>query len=315
MLEYTLRRIAYTIPIGLAVSIVCFLLVHISPGDPIDAIVPPDTSTEIIEQIRAEYGLDRPLPVQYGLWLAKAVQGDFGNSIAKGRPIGPDLWVATKNSLLLALLGATLGFVVGSVLGGIAGAWRDTWIDKICLGIAIFGVSVPHYWLGMVLVIVFSVHLNLLPSMGMGPGGPWAWDWENLRFMVLPVITLSVIPAGLVTRTVRGLVSDIMGQDYVTTLRGKGLRRSGIVLHVVKNAAPTTLAVMGLQLASLLGGSILVEAVFAWPGTGMLLNNAIFQRDLPVLQATTLVLAFFFVVLNLIVDLLQTALDPRMRRS
>ncbi len=132
---------------------------------------------------------------------------------------------------------------------------------------------------------------------------------------MLPAVTLSVIPAGIITRTVRGSVIEILSQDFVTTLRGKGLRRAGILLHVVKNAAPTALAVMGLQLGYLMGGSILVETVFSWPGTGMILNNAIFQRDIPVLQGTTLVLAMFFVALNLIVDLIQTAIDPRMRRA
>jgi peptide/nickel transport system permease protein len=315
MLGYTLRRLLYTIPIAIAVSLVCFMLTHLAPGDPIDAIVPPDTPTEIIQQVRAQYGLDRPLPVQYGMWLLKAVQGDFGNSIIKGRPIAPDLWAAAKNSFVLAFLGASIGFGMGCLLGGIAGVYRGSSIDKICLSIAILGVSIPHYWLGMVMVIIFSVQLNMLPAMGMGPGTGSFFSWSEIKFLILPAVTLSVIPTGLITRTVRGLVSDIMGQDYVTTLRAEGLRRREIFVHVVKNAAPTTLAVMGLQLASLLGGSILVEAVFAWPGTGMLLNNAIFQRDLPVLQATTLVLAFFFVMLNLIVDLIQTAIDPRMRRT
>jgi peptide/nickel transport system permease protein len=150
--------------------------------------------------------------------------------------------------------------------------------------------------------------------MGAGPGD-WAWDWVHIRFLILPAITLSVIPAGLLTRTVRGTVIEILNQDFITTLRGKGIRRRTLLLHVVKNAAPTILAVMGLQLGYLMGGSILVESVFSWPGTGMMLNNAIFRRDIPVIQGATLVLAMFFVLLNLIVDLVQTAIDPRMRRT
>jgi peptide/nickel transport system permease protein len=167
----------------------------------------------------------------------------------------------------------------------------------------------------MVMVVIFSVKLNLLPAMGAGPGGSSDWGWDNLRFLVLPAITLSMIPMGIVTRTVRGIVAEILTQDFITTLRGKGLRRGGVFLHVLKNAAPSALAVMGLQLGYLMGGSILVETVFSWPGTGFLLNSAIFQRDIPVLQGTILVLALFFVVLNLIVDLVQTALDPRIRRT
>ncbi len=153
--------------------------------------------------------------------------------------------------------------------------------------------------------------------MGAGPGGSadWSWDWEHVKHLILPAVTLSVIPMGIVTRTVRGIVAEIMNQEFITALRGKGLTRWGVFLHVVKNAAPNALAVMGLQLGYLMGGSILVETVFSWPGTGLLLNSAIFQRDLPVLQGTILVLAMFFVALNLIVDLMQTALDPRIKRA
>jgi peptide/nickel transport system permease protein len=168
-----------------------------------------------------------------------------------------------------------------------------------------------------VMVVIFSVQLNWLPAMGAGPGGSsdWGWDWEHVKHLVLPMVTLSVIPMGIVTRTVRGIVAEIMNQEFVVALRGKGLTRWGVFLHVVKNAAPNALAVMGLQLGYLMGGSILVETVFSWPGTGLLLNSAIFQRDLPVLQGTILVLAMFFVALNLCVDLVQTALDPRIKRG
>jgi peptide/nickel transport system permease protein len=305
------------IPIALAVSVVCFLLIHLAPGDPVAAMVPSDTPPEVIAQVRSDYGLDRSLPVQFGIWLTHVVHGDLGMSITRGRPILPDLVVASGNTLMLAVTGGALGFVLGCLLGGIAGVYRGTWIDRLLLGSAVAGVSIPHYWLGMVLVIIFSVGLHLLPAMGAAPGGTtgWAWDWAHIQFLILPSITLCIIPAGLITRTVRGVVSDILGQDYITTLHGKGLQRGGIVRHVLLNAAPTVLAVMGLQLANLMGGSILVETVFAWPGTGSMLNDAIFQRDFPTLQATTLVLALFFVVLNLVVDLVQTAIDPRITRT
>lgn len=313
MLRYTIHRVLYAIPIALAVSLVCFMLVHIAPGDPIDAILPPDASAETVALVRKDYGLDKPLPIQFGLWLAHVVQGDFGRSIANRRLVGDELASAAGKTFILAASAAGLGFVIGCVLGGLAAVFRGTWIDRTAVGFAVAGVSVPHYWLGMVLVIVFSVLLGWLPSIGAGPGD-WAWDWTHIRHLILPAVTLSVIPAGLVTRTVRGVVVEILGQDFITTLRGKGLSRRMILLHVVKNAAPNALAVMGLQLGYLMGGSILVETVFAWPGTGMMLNQAIFQRDMPVLQGATLVLAMIFVALNLVVDLIQTALDPRMRR-
>jgi peptide/nickel transport system permease protein len=317
MFFYLIRRILYAIPIALAVGFFCFMLVQIAPGDPINAIVPADAPGDVVEQVRRDYGLDKPLPVQFGLWLVKVVQGDLGRSLATGRPVWSDLSGAIMNTLRLALVASLAGFVLGCVLGGLAGTFRGSVVDRASVGVAVAGVSVPHYWLGMVLVVIFSVQLNWLPAMGAGPGGSsdWAWDWEHMQHLVLPAVTLAVIPMGIVTRTVRGIIAEIMSQEFVTALRGKGLTRGRIFIHVVKNAAPNALAVMGLQLGYLMGGSILVETVFSWPGTGLLLNNAIFQRDLPVLQGTILVLAMFFVTLNLCVDLMQTALDPRIKRA
>ena len=317
MLFYLIRRVLYAIPIALAVSLVCFMLVHIAPGDPVDAIVPADAPQAVVDQIKHEYGLDRPLPVQFALWLGHVGEGDLGTSLATGRPVWADLGPAIVNTLRLALTASLIGFVLGCTLGGLAGAFRGGWIDRCATSFAVTGVSIPHYWLGMVMVILFSVTLGLLPAMGAGPGGSsdWAWDWDHVQYLILPAVTLSVIPMGIITRTVRGVVAEILNQDFVNTLRGKGMLPRNIFLHVLKNAAPNALSVMGLQLGYLMGGSILVETVFSWPGTGFLLNSAIFQRDIPVLQGTILVLALFFVALNLLVDLAQTALDPRIKRS
>jgi peptide/nickel transport system permease protein len=313
---YALRRILYAIPIALSVSLVCFMLVQIAPGDPISAIVPPDAPAEMVAQIRSDYGLDKPLPVQFAIWLGHVVTGDLGRSLATGRPVWSDLSRALSYTILLAFAAATLAFIVGSVLGALAATFRNTWIDRTAMVVAITGVSIPHYWLGMLLVVTLSVNFSLLPPMGGGPNGStgWSWDLDHIRFLILPMLTLAAIPAGIVARTVRGSVIEILHQDFITTLRAKGLRRSGILIHVLKNAAPGVLAVMGLQLGYLMGGSILVETVFSWPGTGFLLNSAIFQRDLPVLQGTILVLALIFVALNLVVDLGQTLLDPRIKR-
>ena len=317
MFFYLIRRLIYAIPIALAVGFVCFMLVQIAPGDPINAIVPPDAPQEVVEQVRRDYGLDKPLPVQFGIWLLKVVQGDLGRSLATGRPVWSDLHSAIGNTLMLAFSASMLGFIMGCILGGLAGTFRGSVLDRAATTIAVAGVSVPHYWLGMVMVVIFSVQLNWLPAMGAGPGGSadWVWNWEHIQHLVLPSITLAVIPMGIVTRTVRGIVAEIMNQEFVVALRGKGLTGWGVFLHVVKNAAPNVLAVLGLQLGYLMGGSILVETVFSWPGTGLLLNSAIFQRDLPVLQGTILVLSLFFVALNLLVDLVQTALDPRIKRA
>jgi peptide/nickel transport system permease protein len=314
---YIARRIVYVIPIVVSVALVCFMLVHITPGDPLVAILPADASQELANQLRVAYGFDRPLPVQFGLWLWRALHGDLGNSIATGRPVLAEVLRAVGNTVTLAIAAALIGFSLGLFFGLISGYFRDTWIDKVSTSIAIAGVSVPHYWLGMVLVIIFSVQLNWLPAVGAGPGGSgsWGWDWEHIKYLVLPAITTSVIPMGIVTRTVRALTGDILSQDFVEALRAKGLRETSVFRHVIKNAAPTALAVMGLQLGYMLGGSILIETVFSWPGSGLLLNSAIFQRDLPLLQGTILVLALFFVFLNLLVDIAQAAIDPRIKRN
>ena len=317
MLVYVLKRLFYTLPVAFGVSVVCFLLVHIAPGDPLTSVLPPDASAQLQADMRKIYGFDRPLIVPYGLWVLKTLQGDLGVSLATGRPVAAELRLALGNTLMLAVLATLIGFVLGCLFGFVAGYFRDSWLDKLASFVSIIGVSVPHYWLGMVLVIIFSVQLNWLPATGAGPGGSadWAWDWVHVRHLILPAVTMSVIPMGIVARTVRALVADILSQEFITGQRAKGLLDSGVFRHVVKNAAPTALAVMGLQLGYLLGGSILIETVFSWPGTGFLLGQAIFQRDLPLLQGTILVLAMFFVALNLLVDVVQTMLDPRVQRA
>ncbi|MFK7945575.1 MAG: ABC transporter permease [Paracoccaceae bacterium] len=317
MLGYIISRILYVIPISLGVTILAFGLVHIAPGDPLAAVVGAAAPASVVEKLKADYGSDQPIPVQYAKWLGRALSGDLGRSVTNNQPVTEALATAVPNTLMLALCATFLGFVIGSSLGGLAGYYQGTWIDKVATGFGVTGVSIPHYWLGIVLVIIFAVELRVLPATGIGPGGSegWKFDWEHIKHLILPAVTLSVIPCGIITRTVRATVAEILSQDFVQALHAKGLLNNSVMLHVIKNAAPTVLAVMGLQLGYLLGGSILVETVFNWPGTGYLLNDAIFRRDIPTLQGTILVLAMFFVVLNLAVDILQTLIDPRMRRT
>jgi peptide/nickel transport system permease protein len=316
MIAFLLRRLLYTLPIMLGVALVCFALVHLAPGDPLVSILPPDASGEMQAQLRSLYGFDRSYPEQFASWVWRAAQGDLGTSIASGREVSSEVVKAVGNTLRLAIFATLIGFVFGCLFGFVAGYFQNSWVDKAASITAVLGVSVPHYWLGMVMVIVFAVLLGWLPPGGAGPGGSgdWAWDLEHMKHLVLPAITMSVIPMGIIARTVRALVADILAQEFIVGLRAKGLTDVGIFWHVVKNAAPTALAVMGLQLGYLLGGSILIETVFSWPGAGFLLNSAIFQRDLPLLQGTILVLAMFFVVLNLLVDVVQSTLDPRIAR-
>jgi len=317
MLGFLLRRLIYSLPIMFGVALVCFGLVHLAPGDPLVSILPPDASAELQAQLIELYGFNRSYPEQFVTWVWRALHGDLGTSIASNRPVAAEVMTAVGNTLRLAMLATLIGFVLGSLFGFVAGYFQNSWLDKFASLLSVLGVSVPHYWLGMVLVIVFSSILMWFPPGGAGPGGSsqWVWDWEHVKHMILPAITMSVIPMGIIARTVRALVADILAQEFIVGLRAKGLTDLGIFWHVVKNAAPTALAVMGLQLGYLLGGSILIETVFSWPGTGFLLNSAIFQRDLPLLQGTILVLAMFFVVLNLIVDVIQTLLDPRIARA
>jgi peptide/nickel transport system permease protein len=317
MLVYVLRRVLYTIPIAVGVSVVCFSLIHLAPGDPLSSVIPEGASPEMIAQIRTAYGFDQPLPVQYLKWLAHVVTGDFGTSIMTRRPVLAEVLPAVVNTLTLASAAVLFGFALGCLLGVISGYVAGTPTDRSVAALSISGVSIPHYWLGMVLIVIFAVNLNVLPATGMGErgSGSFGFDWDSIRYLILPALTLSVIPAGIIARAVRGTVAEVRKQEFMQTLYAKGLPGRRVFVHVVKNALPAVLAVMGLQLAQLLGGSILVETVFAWPGTGFLLNNAIFTRDLPMLQGTILVLAMFFVLINLFVDILQTAVDPRIKRA
>lgn len=317
MFTYFLRRLILVLPVAFGVSVICFLLVQIAPGDPLTAIMPVDATADEQAAMRAAYGLDKPLPVQYGLWIGNLLQGDMGKSIATGRPVAREVFSAVQNSLILALSAAVIAFPIGIFLGFLAGYFRDTLLDRAVTAVSITGVSVPNYWLGIVLVIIFSVNLGWLPSMGAGPGGSqdWAWNWLHIRHLILPAVTLAVVPIGIVARTVRALSGDILSMDFVQALYAKGMSRGDVLRHVARNAAATALSVMGLQLGYLLGGSILIETVFNWPGSGFLLSNAIFQRDLPLLQGTILVLAMFFVAMNLVVDVAQAAIDPRIKRT
>jgi peptide/nickel transport system permease protein len=313
MWSYALRRLLYAIPILLGVSVVVFALMKLAPGDAADLLIPPETPKEVAEQLRARLGLDAPVHIQYIRWLGRILRGDLGISIVTNEPVSASLLSALGNTLMLAIPAAVLGFALGTTLGALAAYHRGTLLDRLFSSTAITGVSLPHYWVGIVLVAVFAVTLNVLPAQGMGPAG-FPRSWEQVRHLMLPVVTLSLIPMGVVSRLVRANVLEIVGQEFVGALRAKGLLDRRVLAHVMKNAAPSVMALMGLQLGYLLGGSILVETVFNWPGSGGLMNLAIFRRDVPVLSATILTIAAIFVVLNIAVDVLQAAVDPRIRR-
>jgi peptide/nickel transport system permease protein len=315
---YIMRRILYAIPIAFGVSVVVFSLVYIAPGDPLQTVLPPDATAETVAIVKHAYGFDKPLPVQFLIWLGHVLTGDFGMSIATRRPVFLEVTDALANTSLLALFAVPIAFFTGYTMGVVAGCFPGRWVDRVVTGAAVAGVSLPNYWLGIVLVIVFAVQLMLLPATGMGPNGSTGFrifEWSSARFLVLPVITLAMIPIGILARTTRAAVAEVRNQDFVQTLRAKGLTEWAVIRHVLKNSLPQVMAVMGLQFGYLIGGSILVETVFTWPGSGFLLSKAIINRDVPVLQGTILTLSLVFVATNLVVDLLQSLIDPRIRRG
>lgn len=311
MLNIVLRRILLSIPTFFGVSVLCFALMHIAPGEAIDSLLPEGATPELVQSLRSSYGLDRPIYVQYGYWFAKAIRGDLGSSIATQRPVASEIVPAAVNSLKIALGGMLISLIVGCAVGAFAGLKDGSLVDRALTATSIVGISVPTYWFAMLLVVLFAVNLQWLPASGMSASPGLA---SQLSHMTLPALALCIVPAGIIARTTRAAVADIARQEFVQALRGHGLPPRTVHLHIAKNAAPRMLAVGGLQFAQMLGGSILVETVFAWPGTGLLLNNAIFSRDLPLIQGIVLVLALIFVLVNLLVDLLQIVFDPRMRR-
>ncbi|MDC9826269.1 ABC transporter permease [Devosia sp. ZB163] len=318
MWMYALRRLILTIPILLGVTIICFALVQIAPGDPITSLVRPDTPPEQIAMLRAYYGLDQPVVVQYFMWLWRVLQGNFGTSIANNAPVAAEVMRAFANTIVIALISVVLAFIVSLILGTIAALRQGGIVDRLVTALAVFGISVPTFWLAVVLVIFFAVNLNWLPATGMGSGGSDTFnyfDWNDFKFAVMPIIALALPPLAIMTRTTRASISEILNQDFIQTLRAKGLSEFAIITHAIRNIMPSAVAMLGLQLGYLIGGSVLVETVFTWPGTGALLNKAILTRDIPLLQGTILVLAGAFVLINLVVDLAQSLVDPRIKRT
>lgn len=313
MLLFIARRLVQALPILLGVTLLAFGLIQLMPGTIADLLVPPGAPPQLVAEIGRIYGFDRPVWEQYARWLMQVLAGNLGTSMVTGRPIGPEILAAMGNTLKITLFGGLLGFTSGILFGAVAALNKGRWPDRLFSVIAIAGVSVPHYWLAILLVTILSVELNWLPAQGMGPEG-FPLSWEQWRHMILPIATLSLIPMGVVGRLSRAVALDVLSQDFVGALSARGLQRLRIYRHIAKNAAPPVLALMGLQFGYLLGGSILVETVFNWPGTGQMLNQAIFSRDFTIIQATVMVLAFLFVLVNLGVDIMQGAIDPRMRR-
>lgn len=315
---YAARRLLLAAPIALGVTVICFGLIYLAPGDPLESLLPPEATQSDIVYLKKVYGFDKPVPVQYLKWVARASVGDFGTSIQTNRPVLREVMQALWHTLIVSVGAVLIAFPLALALGTLAAFYLGRPPDRIATIASVVGVSVPNYWLGIVLIIVFAVELGVLPSSGMGTDGSSSFDltqWAQLRYAVLPVLTTALVPLGILMRSTRAAVAEVLSQDFMLTLRAKGLSGATIVKHALRNALPQVLAVMGLQFGYLVGGSILIETIFNWPGTGFLLSKAILTRDIPMLQGALLVLAMLFVTINLAVDLLQTALDPRVKRG
>ncbi|HEX8968538.1 MAG TPA: ABC transporter permease [Chloroflexota bacterium] len=300
---YIFRRLWQAVLVLFAVSLLSFGLIFLS-GDPVAALVPLNARAEDMANIRHQYHLDQPLPVQYALFLANAASGDLGESFRYRSAALPLVLGRLPITLELALASVVLSTAVSLPLGVLAATHRGRLADALASLVALQAISMPSFWLGVILILVFAGALRALPASGSG-------TWQQV---VLPTITISAFSIGLLTRLVRRAVLDVLGQPFVTTARAKGLAERTIAwMHVLRNAAIPVVTVMGLQFGALVGGSVVVETVFAWPGVGWLMIQSIEARDLPVIRAAVLVLAVFIVAINLTVDVLYTAIDPRIR--
>ena len=311
---YVARRILLALPVLVGVSLLVFGVMRLAPGDPAAIMLGAQATAEDVARLRRDLGLDRPVAVQYLQWMGRVLQGDLGRSIPLGREVLPEVLLRFKATVLLTG-GALLIAVALGLAAGIVSATRQySWLDKLSMAIAVTGVSLPVFWTGIMLILVFALSLRWFPSAGMvspyGGGGGADLLWH----LALPAVTLGTASAAAVARLTRSSVLEIIRQDYVRAARAKGLtERAVIARHVLKNALNPILTVVGVQVGYLLGGAILTETVFSWPGLGSMMVRAIQARDYPLVQGGVLLIATTFVLVNLIVDLLYAVFDPRIR--
>lgn len=304
MWRYVLKRAVLALPVLVGVSVVVFVAIRLIPGDPAQLMAGQAATQEVVQQIRQSLGLDQPLPVQYLYFLRNVVRGDLGRSLFNGAPVVEELAQRFPRTVRLALASMAVASLIGIPAGILAATRRSTWVDTAVMLVALAGVSVPVFWLGLNLILLFSVRLQWLPSFG----------YETWRHLVLPSLTLGAASTAVVARMTRSAMLEVLGQDYVRTARAKGLAERVVVSrHALRNALIPVVTVLGLQLGTLLSGAVLTETVFAWPGIGRLLVEAVLARDYPIIQGATLLIAATFVVLNVAVDVLYGLLDPRIR--
>jgi peptide/nickel transport system permease protein len=313
---YLGRRLAAIVPVLFGVSVVIFLLMHLAPGDVTTVLLGPQATEQDRVALRHTLGLDQPLPVQYGRWLERTATGDLGTSIATSLPVTDLILPRFVNTIILTVASLFLAILIGYSAGLFAALHARSWFDRAMMTVTLIFGSTPPFWLGLLLVLVFALKLDWLPVSGMidmaGDGGVI----DTLHHLVLPAVTTALAPAAIIARMVRSSILESLGRPHVLVARAKGLRRRDLLRrHVVLNALPPIMTITGLQLGYLLGGALFSEVVFAWPGLGSLLYSSITARDMPVVQAATLLIALTFVLVNILVDLLNVLIDPRLQES
>lgn len=331
MIAWILRRLAETVPVLLGITLVAFAFLHALPGEPARTMLGPRASAAQVEQVRRDLGLDRPLWAQYGDFLARLAQGDLGRSIRRHEPVSSELARTFPATVELSVAATAVAVVVGMPLGVLAALRRGTWVDALCTAVSLAGVSIPIFWLGLMLILAFASHLGWLPFGGRAEvsfpvvtgfytvdsllSGQPAAVLDVWAHLALPALTLATVPLAVIARMTRSALLEVLGEDYVRTAVAKGLTPRQVLLrHALRNAMLPVVTVVGLQFGSLLGGAVLTETVFQWPGVGRMVVEAVFARDYPLVQGGVLVVAAAFCLVNLAVDLSYGFLDPRIRQ-
>ena len=305
MWKYVVKRLLSLIPVIIAVSILVFLLMHITPGDPALLMLGERAPEEQVENLRARMGLDQPVPVQYLNWAGQILQGDFGRSLRSRRPVLMEIQMRFPNTLILAAAGVLVAIFVGIPIGVISSVYRNSWLDNLFTGMAFVLVGMPVFWTGIMLILIFSVTLGWLPSSGM------AWDIRNF---IMPTIALASVTTATIARIARSSMLDVLNEDYVRTARAKGVSERLVnYKHALRNALIPVVTILGLQFGQMLAGAVLTETVFAWPGMGRLIVDSIRANDFPVVQGSILVFAIAYALVNTAVDIAYAYLDPRVQ--
>jgi len=304
MLQYTVKRLLSIIPVLLGISVLLFIMLQALPGDPAQVLAGEMASQEDVERIRVQLGLDQPVYVQYGKFLWRLIHLDLGRSARTQNPVTQEIWARLPNTVSLSLAAIFIACLLGIPAGIISAVRPYTWLDYLVTSGALFGISMPVFWLGLMLVVLFAVILHWLPAGGTG----------GIEFYILPSLTLASFVMAFIARMTRASMMESLNQDFVTTARSKGLKEKVVIIrHALKNALIPIITVIGLQFGMLLGGSVLTETVFAWPGIGRLIVDSIHARDYPMIQGTILIFGLLYILVNLTVDLLYAFVDPRIR--